>query len=76
MNGPMGWQPEDYAGVMWLYPKPEPPDGSWLLCDGSSYDPNTFPELYKVLGTPNVPNLTDQPPRGAWYIINTGTRDS
>jgi Phage Tail Collar Domain len=72
MNGPMSWHPKDSPGVIWLYPKPQPPDTNWLLCDGSAYDPNAYPELYTVLGTADLPNLTDQAPRGAWYIISTG----
>ena len=39
------------------------PDG-WLKCDGSVFDPNTYPELRAVLGRNNVPDLINHFTRG------------
>ena len=36
----------------------------WLVCDGTSYDQNKYPQLFPVLGTPNVPDLRGQFLRG------------
>ena len=36
------------------------PNSDWLLCDGSSFDPSEYPELYALLGnTTYVPDLRE-----------------
>jgi len=55
------------------------PDG-WLLCDGQSYDPDDYPDLYAVIGAtygldqygvlPLLPNLVERSPVGAGAIVS------
>ena len=43
-----------------------PPDNSWLICNGGTFSPTTYPDLYIALGNTNVlPNLSGQFIRGA-----------
>lgn len=51
-------------GSIISYASLTPPDG-WLLCDGSAFDTNAYPELHQLLGSANVPDLRDQFIRGA-----------
>ena len=37
----------------------DPNDEHWLLCDGSQYDTSKYADLYAVLGSNTLPNLTD-----------------
>ena len=42
------------------------PDNSWLLCQGGTFSPTTYPDLYIALGNSNtLPNLSGQFIRGA-----------
>ena len=51
--------------IMWPGTGLPPSDrGTWLRCDGSSFNQNTYPTLYSILGTTTLPNLKDRYPRG------------
>lgn len=49
------------------------PDDGWLLCDGSSYDPQKYPDLYSKIGTtyggtssaPLLPDFRGRVPAGS-----------
>ena len=53
----------DPAGVIQAFMGTTPPDG-WLLCDGSTFDGTTYPELQTVLGGTTLPNFRDMFLRG------------
>lgn len=46
----------------------------WLACDGSSFDPDTYPELAALLGATTLPNFADRFPMGAGskFVRTTG----
>lgn len=47
---------------------PPAKSGRWLLCDGSSFNIETYPELYEILNSDRVPNLN-----GRFLEGTTGT---
>jgi microcystin-dependent protein len=49
------------AVTMWL--TTTAPEG-WLKLDGSTFDANTYPVLFDILGTTTLPNMTDRFPVG------------
>jgi hypothetical protein len=51
------------VGEIIMYPSMTPPAG-YLLCDGSSVDQNTYPQLHALVGN-NLPDLRNQFVRGA-----------
>lgn len=57
-----------YAGTILPWGTTQIPVG-WLLCNGQSFDPSTYPHLYQVLGShfgsSNVPNLNNRFPMGS-----------
>ena len=53
----------DPAGVIQAIMGTTPPDG-WLLCDGSTFNGTTYPELQTVLGGTTLPDLRDKFLRG------------
>lgn len=46
------------VGVVQAYMGAAAPDG-WLLCDGSTFDVDTYPKLYALLGRDTVPDLRE-----------------
>lgn len=56
------------------------PDDGWLLCDGSSYDPQKYPDLYSKIGTtyggtssaPLLPDFRGRAPVGSGTGDATG----
>lgn len=50
--------------TMWYGSSASTPDG-WLICDGSSFDGDQFPDLEAVLGGTVLPDFTDRFPIGA-----------
>ena len=60
------------------------PTNNYLHCDGTSFDPTKYPDLYRTIGesyggsstAPLLPNLKDRTPIGAEYHINTGVINS
>ena len=59
------------VGAIATWPTSTPPAG-WLLCDGSQFDENVFPELFALLGKNTTPNLSDQFIRGARNAQDVG----
>lgn len=49
--------------IMQLYGTTAPSD-KWLVCDGSTFDTTKYPDLYTLLGSNTVPDLTDCVLRG------------
>lgn len=52
------------VGVIQMWPTASPPTG-WLVCDGSTFDVLSYPELNTVLGGNTLPNMQDRAPVGA-----------
>ena len=60
------------------------PTNNYLHCDGTSFDPTKYPDLYSTIGVsyggsstaPLLPNLKDRTPIGAEYDSNTGVINS
>ena len=46
--------------IAWPFNNTPTKGGKWLLCDGSSYSSDTYPELYSVSGSTKVPDLRDR----------------
>ena len=46
--------------IAWPFNNAPNKGGKWLLCDGSSYSSDTYPELYSVSGSTKVPDLRDR----------------
>lgn len=46
--------------IAWPFNNAPTKGGKWLLCDGSSYSSDTYPELYSVSGSTKVPDLRDR----------------
>lgn len=56
-----------YLGVL-------PPDDEWLLLNGSTFDPDAYPDLFALLGSTTLPDLRDRTPYGvgsAWGLLAT-----
>ena len=52
-------------GSIITYISTTPPDNSWLLCDGGTFSPTTYPDLYIALGNRDrLPDLNEQFIRG------------
>lgn len=45
--------------AIWMLPKITIPHG-WLLCDGSEFDKDKYPDLYELGGDNHTPNLTGE----------------
>lgn len=46
--------------IAWPFNNTPTKGGKWLLCDGSSYSSDIYPELYAVSGSTNLPDLRDR----------------
>lgn len=49
------------------------PGEGWLLCDGSTYDPDEYPDLYEYLASTTLPDLTGRVLRGEDAAIPMNT---
>lgn len=54
---------------MWVT---ETPPTDWLICDGTTFNTTTYPELNTLLNSNRVPDLRRRFPLGAQNIVNQG----
>jgi microcystin-dependent protein len=57
------------TGMVQMFMGETPPDG-WLVCDGSMFDTNAYPELYALLGNYVLPNMIQRFPLGYYPGLN------
>jgi len=60
------------VGMIAYFPKTAVPRG-WLVCDGQTFDPATYPALNQFLGAARTPDLRDQFIR-TWDATSVGTQ--
>ncbi|MEN0046204.1 MAG: tail fiber protein [Bacteroidota bacterium] len=65
-NGVGRWEegPSIPIGTIQMWPTSTPPTG-WLVCNGSTFNAGTYPELNTVLGGNTLPNFNGRFPLGA-----------
>lgn len=61
------------GSIIWFSGKNAP--NGFLICDGSSFEPSTYKELYSVLGVSNLPDLIGKFIKGSKTVmtVNQGT---
>ncbi|MEM9886566.1 MAG: tail fiber protein, partial [Bacteroidota bacterium] len=60
------------VGTIQMWPTSTAPSG-WLICNGSSFNASTYPELNSVLGGNTLPNFNGRFPLGAGNSGTTGS---
>jgi len=58
-------------GTIQMWPTDTPPTG-WLICDGSTFNADTFPDLANVLGGNSLPDLKGRFPLGVKFPVPVG----